>query len=47
MGKVTRNKVTARAAGGPAGGAAPPYQGGFGNHFASEALPGALPQGRN
>ncbi|MGH8132783.1 MAG: homogentisate 1,2-dioxygenase, partial [Steroidobacteraceae bacterium] len=24
-----------------------PYQGGFGNHFASEALPGALPQGRN
>ena len=23
------------------------YQSGFGNHFASEALPGALPQGRN
>src|SRR6266699_4994608 len=28
-------------------GAAPRYQSGFGNHFASEALPGALPQGRN
>ena len=26
---------------------APGYQSGFGNHFASEALPGALPQGRN
>jgi homogentisate 1,2-dioxygenase len=26
---------------------APRYQSGFGNHFASEALPGALPQGRN
>ena len=26
---------------------APSYQTGFGNHFASEALPGALPQGRN
>ena len=25
----------------------PAYQSGFGNHFASEALPGALPQGRN
>src|SRR5690348_12128101 len=23
------------------------YQSGFGNHFASEALPGALPEGRN
>jgi homogentisate 1,2-dioxygenase len=23
------------------------YQSGFGNHFASEALPGALPIGRN
>src|ERR1700741_581704 len=30
------------------GGAAPlRYQSGFGNHFATEALPGALPQGRN
>jgi len=28
-------------------GAAPRYQSGFGNHFASEALPGALPEGRN
>jgi homogentisate 1,2-dioxygenase len=27
--------------------AAPRYESGFGNHFASEALPGALPQGRN
>ena len=27
--------------------AAPRYQSGFGNHFASEALPGALPEGRN
>jgi len=26
---------------------APRYQSGFGNHFATEALPGALPQGRN
>ncbi|MFZ0239155.1 MAG: homogentisate 1,2-dioxygenase, partial [Xanthobacteraceae bacterium] len=23
------------------------YQSGFGNHFASEAVPGALPVGRN
>jgi homogentisate 1,2-dioxygenase len=29
------------------GEAAPGYQTGFGNEFASEALPGALPQGRN
>ena len=27
--------------------ASPPYQTGFGNEYASEALPGALPQGRN
>lgn len=27
--------------------AAPRYLSGFGNHFATEALPGALPQGRN
>jgi homogentisate 1,2-dioxygenase len=27
--------------------AALPYQSGFGNHFATEALPGALPEGRN
>jgi homogentisate 1,2-dioxygenase len=26
---------------------APRYQSGFGNHFATEAVPGALPQGRN
>src|ERR1700716_4544168 len=32
---------------GAAAGAAPRYHNGFGNHFASEALPGALPQGRN
>ena len=30
-----------------AGHARPRYQSGFGNHFASEALPGALPEGRN
>jgi homogentisate 1,2-dioxygenase len=30
-----------------AAGAGPHYHSGFGNHFASEALPGALPQGRN
>src|SRR5207244_10676012 len=30
-----------------AAGAAPRYHSGFGNHFASEALPGALPEGRN
>jgi homogentisate 1,2-dioxygenase len=28
-------------------GAAPRYQPGFGNHFSTEALPGALPQGQN
>ena len=38
---------TVAAAGAQAGRAAPRYQSGFGNHFASEALPGALPQGRN
>src|SRR5437868_14827702 len=27
--------------------AAPRYQSGFANHFATEALPGALPEGRN
>ena len=32
---------------GAAAGAGPHYHSGFGNHFASEALPGALPQGRN
>src|ERR1700721_3838978 len=32
---------------GAAAGAGPRYHSGFGNHFASEALPGALPQGRN
>ncbi|HEX8660885.1 MAG TPA: homogentisate 1,2-dioxygenase, partial [Brevundimonas sp.] len=26
---------------------APRYQSGFGNHFATEAAPGALPEGRN
>ncbi len=25
----------------------PPYKSGFGNEFASEALPGALPDGQN
>jgi len=42
------------AGGGRKGGAQAPdeaaplrYQSGFGNHFASESLPGALPQGRN
>src|SRR5580698_6523842 len=29
------------------GAAALRYQSGFGNHFATEALPGALPEGRN
>ncbi len=38
-----------RAAENPASSArgAPRYQSGFGNHFATEALPGALPEGRN
>jgi homogentisate 1,2-dioxygenase len=38
-----------RAAENPAASArdAPRYQSGFGNHFATEALPGALPEGRN
>src|SRR5499433_2861665 len=31
----------------PTPAAEPRYQSGFGNHFATEALPGALPQGRN
>ena len=35
------------AAASPEEGAALRYQSGFGNHFASEALPGALPAGRN
>lgn len=35
------------ARGAPQGAAPLRYQCGFGNHFASEALPGALPQGRN
>ena len=39
--------TVARAAAGAAEGGAPRYQSGFGNHFSSEALPGALPQGRN
>src|ERR1700751_1765759 len=30
-----------------AAGAGPRYQSGFGNHFATEALPGALPEGRS
>ncbi|HEX4619608.1 MAG TPA: homogentisate 1,2-dioxygenase, partial [Steroidobacteraceae bacterium] len=45
-------KTGAVGVGGKDASAAPPaaplrYQSGFGNHFASEALPGALPQGRN
>lgn len=38
-----------RTDGGPAASARPTlgYQSGFGNHFSTEALPGALPQGRN
>jgi homogentisate 1,2-dioxygenase len=38
-----------RAADHPASGVprTPRYQSGFGNHFATEALPGALPEGRN
>ncbi len=39
--------TVARGAAGVADGAALRYQSGFGNHFSSEALPGALPQGRN
>ena len=31
----------------PLGAAEPRYLSGFGNHFATEALPGALPEGRN
>jgi len=44
-------KTEQRAGRGRAGGsevrAEPQYQSGFGNHFASEAVPGALPVGRN
>ena len=39
--------TVARGTAGVADGAALRYQSGFGNHFSSEALPGALPQGRN
>ncbi len=40
--------VTAAASTTPAASTAPlQYQSGFANHFATEALPGALPQGRN
>src|SRR5580658_5415536 len=35
------------AAASPGGAAAEGYLSGFGNHFATEALPGALPVGRN
>jgi homogentisate 1,2-dioxygenase len=38
---------TARAGRQAAGRAAPGYLSGFGNHFATEALPRALPEGRN
>jgi homogentisate 1,2-dioxygenase len=39
--------TVARGAAVAADSATPRYQSGFGNHFSSEALPGALPQGRN
>ncbi|HSY04590.1 MAG TPA: homogentisate 1,2-dioxygenase [Steroidobacteraceae bacterium] len=39
--------VAERGAAATAGGGAARYQSGFGNHFATEALPGALPLGRN
>ncbi len=50
MGTTSPSATSAAAATGePNAGAAERahYQSGFGNHFATEALPGALPQGRN
>jgi homogentisate 1,2-dioxygenase len=47
---MTTGSASVAAAAGttPAAGATPlQYQSGFANHFATEALPGALPQGRN
>jgi homogentisate 1,2-dioxygenase len=44
---MTTTTAPARPAARPAQDAAPAYLVGFGNHFATEALPGALPQGRN
>ena len=42
-----KNRTTASHALGPASTHTLAYQSGFGNHFATEALPGALPAGRN
>ena len=43
--KILRGPITASAASGASSGVQ--YQSGFGNEFASEALPGALPHGQN
>ncbi|HEX4241561.1 MAG TPA: homogentisate 1,2-dioxygenase [Steroidobacteraceae bacterium] len=43
---MSNSQTTASPSTGPRGGE-PPYQSGFGNEFATEALPGALPVGRN
>jgi homogentisate 1,2-dioxygenase len=49
MSAMTRKRpaTVGKAAAAPAWPATPRYQSGFGNEFATEALPGALPQGRN
>ena len=47
MAAVMQSGTPAGATPADAGGAPHEYQGGFGNQFASEALPGALPRGRN
>lgn len=44
---MTTTAAPARPAARPAQGSASAYLVGFGNHFATEALPGALPQGQN
>src|SRR6266704_5590547 len=46
MDAAARNKTTARRRAGVSA-AALCYQSGFGSEFATEALPGALPQGQN
>src|SRR6266550_3463517 len=46
MDTAARNKTAARRSAGVSA-AAVSYQSGFGSEFATEALPGALPQGQN
>src|ERR1700692_2119707 len=47
MDTAARNKSAGRRSAGVNAGAELRYQSGFGREFATEALPGALPQGQN